>query len=117
MSVIDVEKMINEKEKVEKKENIKEKIEDNKLKDAIKPKKSKFVFKQNNTKSLKIPTIPYNFINRVDEANEKEIKSGVKQAVFKLASMPIKLEKREQLYKNLNGSDYLNKYVDNNIYI
>ena len=41
MSVIDVEKMINEKEKVEKKENIKEKIEDNKLKDAIKPKKSK----------------------------------------------------------------------------
>ncbi len=31
--------------------------------------------------------------------------------------MPISIDKRDKLYSNLNGSKFINTYIDNNVYL
>ncbi len=121
MTTVKVESLIKEKEKSDKIESIKEKKEDEKLKKELAPRKFKVQMRQRGGVQSMAPRIPAQLMQQLtairEQPDETEIKSGLKEAVFQVASLPIRKEKRQDLYGRISKSEYLNKYIDNNIYL
>lgn len=120
MSKIDIEKEIKNYEMSEKKEALIKSVEIGKIKDNMrkpkkiifmgKPKKMKFVLPKHISKHTEE-------IREYNNEDEPEIKNGIMTGILKLASLPIKIDRREKLYDNLTKSKFLNRYIENNLYL
>jgi len=123
MSIVDVDKMIKQKELSEKASDFKEKAQDKKLQKQLDPKAHKIEFgkptRPNPANNILEKEKLTDLIQRLreDKESEAEIKSGVKNGIFYIASLPIRSDKRKKLKNNLEGSKFLNMYIDNNLYV
>lgn len=114
---------IKDLEAQEKKNNIKTKINESKMKENLKPKKKFKLVLGKPQNPVKVP----NFILQ-EQFNEqkiqleeqknadKETSTSCKNVCLHLLSRPIHPTKREVLKENLKSSDFINHYLDKNIF-
>jgi hypothetical protein len=107
-----------------------ENFEENKKKNKHQKKEKKpKISKRLMMSIIKPPNLPFeNNINKITNTEDikqyiekttnavPEIKTGSKRVIYKIASMPCK-DKSDILQKKLEQSEYLNKYLDNALYI
>jgi len=123
MSVVDVDKMIKDKEQSEKASEFKEQAQDKKLKKRLDPKNQKIEFGKPAKVERPNPVFEREQVQqlisrlRENEEGEKEMKTGVKNGIFYVASLPIKKERQKALRERLENSRFLNRYVDENLYV
>lgn len=123
MSVVDVDKLIKEKENSEKVSEMKEQAEDKKMKRKIDPQHQKIEIGKPVQQPRPDPVLHREHIlgmiqeMREQRESENEMKAGLKNGIFYVASLPIRRDKRRRLHNSLKTSKFLNKYIDNNLYV
>ena len=120
MTQVNVEKLIKEKADVDKSQSFREKLHEKQLERDIigSNKKGKIKITLPKMPQMPAPLLKERIMEmREQKEEEKDVRNSFKEGVFKLASMPIRADKRDDLYTRIKGSAFLNRYVEDNVYI